>query len=237
MKWLVLLEDVKKSDFDNLWNLLRSSDEFSLITENSKYYLTSSRWESLTNESDVYCQATKPLQDISDIARIYFIDFPLLKPDIIYEVDQQGKRHGRFALSATIRVDSSSFSIQLEGGQDRIPILEFESWMKLAEEDEAVKQVFRQFRYFEHKWINLYKVYEIVKKDAGKKDKIEQWITKDKIRQFKHTANSQSAIGDDARHGVDQNDPPKEPMAESEAEALIRNLVKQWLQWKCEQQK
>lgn len=79
--------------------------------------------------------------------------------------------------------------------------------------------------------------FQIAKKpeDAGKK-KMEQW-TKDKISQFTHTANSQSAIGDDARHGVDRNDPPKEPMPKSEAEALIRNLLKQWLEWKCEQQK
>jgi len=240
MKWLVLL-DVKKSDFDNLSNLLRSSDEFSVITENSKYYLTSSRWESLTNVSDVYWEATKPLQDISAVARIQFTDFPLLKPDMIYEVDEEGKRHGRSALSATINVGSScSVSIQLEGGQDIIRNLEFESWMKLAEEDEIVKNVFRQITDFEHNWINLYKVYEIVEKNAGKIKKIhriEQWINKDKIRDFKHTANSQSAIGDDARHGVDRNDPPKEPMSLSEAQALIRNLVKQWLQWKCEQQK
>ncbi|MBD1811084.1 hypothetical protein NDA07_18880 [Microcoleus vaginatus DQ-U2] len=65
---------------------------------------------------------------------------------------------------------------------------------------------------------------------------MEQW-TKDKISQFTHTANSQSAIGDDARHGVERNDPPKEPMPKSEAVALIRNLLKQWLEWKCEQQK
>ena len=240
MKWLVLLEDVKKSDFDNLSNLLRSSDEFSLIPVNSEYYLTSSRWESLTNESDVYCEATKPLQEISAIARIHFTGFPLLKPDIICKVDEEGKLHRRVALSATLRVDSSSFSIQLEGGQDIIPIFEFDSWMKLAEEDEIVKNVFRQITDFEHNWINLYKVYEIVKKDAGKKnkiDRIEQWITKKKIRDFKQTANSQSAIGDDARHGVDQNDPPKEPMSLSEADALIMNLLKQWLQWMCEQQK
>ena len=235
MKWLVLL-DVKKSDFDNLSNLLRSSDEFSLIPVNSEYYLTSSRWESLTNESDVYCEATKPLRDISAVARIKFTDFPLLKPDMIYEVDEEGKRHGRRALSATINVGSScSVSIQLEGGQDIIPILEFESWMKLAEEDEIVKNVFRQFRDFEHNWINLYKVYEIVQNDAGKK-KIEQW-TKNKISLFTHTANSQRAIGDDARHGVDDNDPPKEPMSLSEAKALIMTLLQKWLLWKCEQQK
>lgn len=235
MKWLVLLEDVKKSDFDNLSNLLRSSDEFSLITENSKYYLTSSRWESLTNESDVYWEATKPLQHISAVARIQFTDFPLLKPDIICEVDEEGNLHRRVALSATIRVDSSSFSIKLEVGQDIIPILEFESWMKLAEEDEIVKNVFRLITEFEPNWINLYKIYEIVKKDAGKK-KIEQW-TKNKISQFTHTANSQSAIGDDARHGVDHSDPPKEPMSLYEADALIMTLLQQWLQWKCGQRK
>ncbi|MCW6053199.1 hypothetical protein K4039_24800 [Lyngbya sp. CCAP 1446/10] len=240
MKWLVLL-DVKKSDFDNLSNLLRSSDELSLITENSKYYLTSSRWESLTKPEDVHSTATKVLQPISAVAMIHFTDFPLLKPDHIYQVDEEGKRQGFVMGSATINVGSScSFSIQLEGGQDIIPKLEFESWRKLAEEDEIVKNVFRQFRDFEHNWINLYKVYEIVKKDAGEKnkiDRIKQWIDKDKIRQFTHTANSQSAIGDDARHGVDRNDPPKEPMSLSEAQALIRNLVKQWLQWKCEQPK
>jgi hypothetical protein len=240
MKWLVLL-DVKKSDFDNLSNLLRSSDEFSFIPENSKYYLTSSRWESLTNHSAVYSEATKPLQDISDFARIHFTDFPLLKPDTIYEVDEEGKRHGRSALSATINVGSScSVSIQLEGGQDIIPILEFDSWRKLVEEDEIVKDVFRQFREFDRNWINLYKIYEIVKKDAGQKnniDRIKQWITKKKISDFKQTANSQSAIGDDARHGVDKHAPPKEPMSLYEADALIMTLLQKWLQWKCEQQK
>lgn len=241
MKRLVLLE-VKKSDFDNLSNLLRSSDEFSLITENSKYYLTSSHWESLTNTSDVYWEATKILQDISALAMISFPGFPPLKPDTICEVDEEGKRHNRVALSATINVGSScSVSIQLEGGQDIIPILEFDSWRKLVEEDEIVKDVFRQFREFDPNWINFYKIYEIVKKDAGeinkKIDRIEQWITKDKIRQFKHTANSRRAIGDDARYGVDDNDPPKEPMSLSEAKALIMTLLQKWLQWKCEQQK
>jgi hypothetical protein len=235
MKWLVLL-DVKKSDFDNLSNLLRSSDEFSVITENSKYYLTSSRWESLTNHSAVYWEATKPLQYISAVARIQFTDFPLLKPDMIYEVDEEGKRHGRSALSATINVGSScSVSIKLEGGQDIIRNLEFESWMKLAEEDEIVKNVFRQITDFEHNWINLYKVYEIVNKDAGR-TKIEQW-TNNNIGLFKRTANSQRAIGDDARHGVDKEPPPKEPMSLYEADALIMTLLQKWLQWKCEQQK
>jgi hypothetical protein len=226
---------VRKSDVDNLSNLLRSSDEFSLITENRKYYLTSSRWESLTTTSDVLSEATKLLEYISAVAMIYFPGFPRLESDKICEVDEEGKRHNRVELLVKILRGLDSFSIQLEGGQDIIPILEFDSWRKLAEEDEIVKNVFRQFRDFEHNWINLYKAYEIVQNDAGKK-KIEQW-TKNKISLFTHTANSQSAIGDDARHGVADKHPPKESLSLSEAQALIRNLLKQWLQWKCEQQK
>jgi len=225
---------VYKSDVDNLSNLLRSSDEFSLITENRKYYLTSSRWESLTNTSDVLFEATKLLQYISAVARIHFTDFPLFKPDYIREVDEEGKRHNRVELLVKI-MPLASVSIKLEGGQDIIPILEFESWRKLAEEDEIVKNVFRQITDFEHNWINLFKVYEIVNKDAGR-TKIEQW-TNNKIGQFTHTANSQSAIGDDARHGVDKHAPPKEPMSLYEADALIMTLLQKWLQWKCEQQK
>jgi hypothetical protein len=232
---------VYKSDVDNLSNLLASSEEFRLITENSKYYLTSTHWESLTNTSDVLFEATKLLQYISAVARIHFTDFPLFKPDYIREVDEEGKRHNRVELLVKI-MPLASVSIKLEGGQDIIPILEFDSWRKLAEEDEIVKNVFRLFRKWDRRnWSDLYKVYEIVDKDAGEINKkihrIEQWITKNKIRDFKHTANSQKAIGDDARHGVDDDDPPKEPMSLSEADALIRNLLKQWLQWKCEQQK
>lgn len=252
---------VTKSDLDNLSNLLASSEEFSLIIENSKdyltsfllassdefsllitgkskYYLTSSHWESLTNTSEVVVEATKVLQDITAVARIHFTDFPLLKPDNICEVDEEGKRHNRVEL--LVRDPLTPVYIQLEGGQDIIPILEFDSWRKLAKEDEIVKDVFRLFRKWERRnWSDLYKVCEIVNKNAGNIKNIhgiEQW-TIDKIKNFKHTANSQKAIGDDARHGVDKDAPPKEPMSLSEADALIRNLVKQWLQWKCEQQK
>jgi hypothetical protein len=254
---------VTKSDLDNLSNLLASSEEFSLIIENSKdyltsfllassdefsllitgkskYYLTSSHWESLTNTSEVVVKATKVLQYITAVARIHFTDFPLLKPDNICEVDEEGKRHNRVEL--LVRDPLTPVYIKLEGGEDIIPILEFDSWRKLAEKDETVKNVFRLFRKWDRRnWSDLYKVYEIVDKDAGKINKkihrIKQWITKKKIDDFKHTANSQKAIGDDARHGVEDEDPPKEPMSLSEADALIRNLLQKWLQWKCEQQK
>lgn len=42
--------------------------------------------------------------------------------------------------------------------------------MKVAEEDEIVKKVLRKLTEFEHNWLNLYKVYQILKKNAGRKN-------------------------------------------------------------------
>jgi hypothetical protein len=46
---------------------------------------------------------------------------------------------------------------------------------------------------------------------------------------FRRTANSFEAVGLDARHGVEQNQPPSTPMDISEARSLITTLVHAWL--------
>jgi len=101
---------------------------------------------------------------------MHFPGFRLLKPDIIYQVDEEGKRHRWVEIKSTIMSAQSDASIQLEWGQNRTHNLELVSWMKVAEEDEIVKNVFRKVTKFDRNWVNLYKVYEIVKKNAGKKN-------------------------------------------------------------------
>jgi hypothetical protein len=49
---------------------------------------------------------------------------------------------------------------------------------------------------------------------------------------FRRTANSFEAVGLDARHGVEQNQPPSTPMDLSEARSLITTLVHAWLRSK-----
>ena len=62
-------------------------------------------------------------------------------------------------MKSTIMSAQSDASIQLECGQDSTHNLELVSWMKVAEEDEIVKKVFRKVTEFEPNWVNLYKVY------------------------------------------------------------------------------
>jgi hypothetical protein len=42
--------------------------------------------------------------------------------------------------------------------------------MKVAEADEIVKNIFIKVTEFEPNWVNVYKVYEIVNKYAGRKN-------------------------------------------------------------------
>jgi len=83
------------------------------MAENGEYYLTSSDLESLTNTSDVYLKATKLFQQLSAVA-MHFPGFRLLKLDIIYQVDEEGKRHRWVEIKSTLMSNQSDASIQLE---------------------------------------------------------------------------------------------------------------------------
>lgn len=78
-------------------------------------------------------------------------------------------------------------------------------------------------------WVTLYKVYEIIDKDAGIKKN--HWITEANRNRFRRSANHPAVSGFDARHGYQKEKPPENPMALSEAKELIDNLVFQWLDY------
>jgi len=92
-------------------------------------------------------------------------------------------------------------------------------WIPIAQSHNEVAKVFTILAKGLLEWVDLYRILEIVKKDAGGIDAIAAagWATKKSIERLKHTSNSPDAIGLDARHGVQDNQPPTRPMAISEA--------------------
>jgi hypothetical protein len=96
-----------------------------------------------------------------------------------------------------------------------------------------VKEAFHKWFSWEHSYSNLYKIYEFLEENANKRQ-LEEWVTKNKITNFKRTANSKAAIGDKSRHEKEKGEPPKNPMCLSEADALITTIFKNWLNWKCQ---
>lgn len=85
-------------------------------------------------------------------------------------------------------------------------------------------------------WLSLYKAYEVVEEDIGGKKnearrKIEEngWATRTEQTRFRRTANGYDVIGDEARHGVQTEEPPRNPMTYNEARHFVRSLVRRWL--------
>ncbi|MBD1832369.1 hypothetical protein H6F61_06600 [Cyanobacteria bacterium FACHB-472] len=237
MKWLVLLEG-KESHLTSLTQLLRSPER-SVIKEEGSYYLSSSRFDLLTDDVEIYACATELLKLINGVAMLSLGDFKPFTLDVIVRFDEDGKRHPEVLLSAIWTIEGFGFDIEWDESEDfyQHPS-DLEAWITIAEQDEKVKKVFRILTEREHDWVNLYKVYEVVQDDVGSRITEDGWATKKKTECFTRTAQSPGAIGDDARHGVEKSSqPPKNPMSLVEAQRLIILIVRKWLEWKCKEPK
>ncbi len=80
-------------------------------------------------------------------------------------------------------------------------------------------------------WVNLYRILDCVRNAVGGLEGIVSrgLSTRAELNRFTGTANSQKAIGDDARHGPGREEPPKNPMTVNEARDLICRVVRGWL--------
>lgn len=241
MKYRILLR-ITGFQFLDLSKFLSSCNEYSLIEEDGCYYLAHSSFESMNSLEEVEKWGQDNLENISGFAMVHFSGFPVLKPDVagFCEIDETGKQICEFNLKAHCNiVDPIRLIVNVEvKGKGKSSPFEYHSkdWLSLAKKDEKVKKVIHFLTSYEHNFINLYKIYEIIQDEVGRK-KIEGWMTKEKVSDFKRTANHPDAIGYEARHGIPKNKekPPENPMSLSDAENLIIDVIKKWLDWKIQQ--
>ena len=96
----------------------------------------------------------------------------------------------------------------------------------LVAEVVEVAQIWAQ----EYNPVALYKIYEIIQShDRNGPCDIGRLAEKTKTRRFKHTANHPGGAGDRARHARSADEPPANPMSESEMVQYVSELVRAWL--------
>jgi hypothetical protein len=215
-EWLVRL----KGDVFDLQGLLVlfSSPKATVLEEGGNYYLKSTDFNLLTDAGDVLEAAKYILQIVNGAAMLHLENFLVVQvhPSVI-GIDQDGKRH--------------QFSFGYGTGR---PVLRpaqqparVDSWITQAGQNKNIADALRLF--CEQNWINLYKIYEIVRDDIGGERNMYGWVTKREIKRFTQTAQSRDAIGDAARHASDKFKPPKGPMSLAEAKSLIKIILLNWL--------
>jgi len=210
-----------------------NSPELCISQEDQKYVLKSSNFDQLKNAVDVRKRAEEILSLLNGTAKLALGTQQPLTIDAIVEIRDDGKKATVLFLSNTVHGGSStSTSTKTDNGkvQENHPADPIPNWIRTAQTDKNVAEIFQVIGTSVLNWINLYKVYEIIKSDVGGKDKIADngWATKGQIDLFKQTAQPY-------RHGKLKNYvPPKKSMTLSEAEFLIKRILRSWLRAKSE---
>lgn len=222
------LEDLSKS---------LNSPEFSITKKGEDYILKSTHFNSLEDVDCVRNKANEILYLINGAAKLEFGMRKPLEVARVCRVNDDGKTECSvvFSDSAHARDRVKASLITKDGEVQEIfqadPISEF---ISIGLKDEKVAKVLRLFGNRTNDWVNLYRIYEIIKNDVGGKHKIVEkgWATKKAIKRFTQTANSVGAVGDESRHGVEKTEPPEDPMRPHEAESFIEAIIHNWIKSK-----
>ena len=225
--WLVELQG-EEFDLEALSRLLRSS-HLKVAKEGDAYYLSYSGFASVGSPDEVRERAREILQRASAAERVRCGSSLPVRIGEVLRVEPDGTRRAFSELSAlhvtwNVRVAHAPVAEK--------DALDFGQWVELAEGDAKVDKALRILITRETNWINLYNILDVVLSDVGGMIWEAGWATESEVKRFKHTADSESTLGDEARHGRERTKPPADPTSLKEADALIRKILRAWLTWK-----
>jgi hypothetical protein len=239
MHWEVQLTG-DNADLQMLAEAFTSPDcRIEIRTEES--VISSTDFDPLVSAGEVREMAKEIARALSGSSRLVLGSRRQLEVGAVYQVRDDGKRnitvfpepgvlHLR-GMPVTLSVTRSDGQVEVNRPAD--PITE---WLPLIQRDPLVAKALRLRDEHSLNWVELYRIYEVIESDVGSSQMIKLgWITKARLKQFTHTANSVAAAGDASRHGRERTAPPPTPLPLREGRALIDVLLLAWLTWKVSQ--
>lgn len=224
--WLVELQG-QEFDLDALAGLLHSP-HLNVSKEGSAYYLRCSAFVSIGSPGEVRERAREILQRASAAERIRCGSSLPIRLGEVFRIEPDGSRRGFFSSGLL-----SSWNVRVPHALvTEEDALAFARWVELAERDAKVDKALRILITRDTNWINLYNILDVVLSDVGGMIWQAGWVPEREVKRFKHTADSESTLGDEARHGQERTRPPADPMSLNEADSLIRKILRAWLAWK-----
>ncbi len=209
--------------------------------ENTDYFLHLPEFDSLTDAGEVYRLATLRLPILNALGSLRF-DAHLVECDnSVIRVDDDGSRHVSVFLSAAFAVGRSrvfalGVVVDSQGQEVVAPVRD--PWLEIVElvgQDAKVEDALYIFGAVGRNWVELYKVYEVVREDLGDAGAVKKVlkIADDQLGSFTNSANDRRISGRDARHAKSFSDSLKyPPMSFAEAERFIRDMLNAWLREK-----
>jgi len=224
----------------DLSHLKRFADraDIKLESENGRTYLKLLELAPSEAPREVLDRAELIIAELNGVGRIFVQGWENVGVAAVERrLDGKQKDHFLFPkpLVVTTRFGSAELTVRRPDGtivpQPPDPIL---LPFKAAATDNAVAKVLRLHAADDLTYRDLYVIYEVIEADTGGKSQLlsQGWATDEQISRFKHSANSVSVLGDEARHGHEARKPPKKPMPLTEARIFVNALVKAWFRTK-----
>lgn len=207
-----------------------------------EFVLRLDSFESCSEAADVLALAERQLLVMSGLLRLERRGRHPLRAGAVVRRHSSGRRDIYVSITESVEarceVGDVVMSIRDAAGNPlpaTVPATRAARVAELAAADSSVEKVIRLLAASEAQtWVGLYRIYEVVESDVDGQAALERmhWgPAKDQDR-FKHSANSVTAAGDQARHGKEKTHPPKDPMSLEEAGAYVENLIRRWLESK-----
>ncbi|WP_427923848.1 hypothetical protein [Streptomyces sp. cg40] len=224
-------------DLDTLCELF-SAGEPQISKENDGYYLGSHDLDGLIDDAGRLVEiASLLLRRVVGIARALDSSFrPVALTGQFMDDSDNGKRH-HVVGAATAEIRAKAFAVGVVTTADGSPPPpppppQGPSYMQLVGEHPDVAEVLDILGKpsVSMTWVDLYKVYEIVRHNVGsdKALKAKAWVSDSDISAFTGSANRPDVSGSEARHARLPGASPKRTMTLAEGEAFIRKLVVAW---------
>jgi hypothetical protein len=234
-KWIVELKG-HHFDLEDLPDFLHGTG-LSVEEQGNGWILAPSLFTQWTDTSDshhVEIEAHRLVELINGLARCLIHESGAVEIKQVCAIDTNGVRN-HFVSITEVFSARAKVSDTITSSSGRVVGSPRGAWRhhaRAAIDNENIAKALQWVSRRPTTWGNLYKAFELVRAyGRNEREMIAGgWTTKADISLLRRTANSVGAIGDDARHGVDQEGPPKQPMDISTAAALVRRLVKTWIE-------
>jgi hypothetical protein len=230
MKWSINITG-DQSILQTLCDVSTNDDVF-ITKENDEFVLKSNAFEKHASHKDVNKIALDYVETLNGILFLRYNIPSALKTGGLTRLNDKGGRDifmmvetGRFELRVyepTIIITKSNGEIIVNRPGQQI----LDKLIKAKSNEMAIK-IFRLVQNGNWEYADIYKIIEILLSEKG--DKLYDWVSKEKIKLLKHTANHYKAIGDKARHGIVSTDPPQKPMGIDEARTITKSLIDKYV--------
>jgi hypothetical protein len=215
-----------------------TGSDLKVSEEGEIYVISSERFEGLDDANavkDVGLIMAAILNGVCRLARNG--TEPIVIGNALYQDEAGGLHYHVLPEVGEIRLRGvpATLTAMLNGDGDHTSPEPVKTWALLALRDPEVAKVLRINAVAPLDWVNLYRILEIISKDVGGLKVIvsRKWMPQRSVSLFKRTANSADVLGLEARHGIQNDKAPSNPMTITEARKLVRILTWHWLQSKC----